>query len=170
MSSKNFPLKQKALSLPYCCLWILYVYFERVPKKHHCHWSWIVFWVREQSGSHVPICGAIQNTDSDVSQTKSKAIIKLCFSDGKIANKWGNETAGYEPLIIDSAGPHGIDFQSRGLLQSSDSSLDYVILSIVSTFCAYHLSYKNNFPLHGLFFLYGTFWIPDFFNLPFGFP
>lgn len=123
-----------------------------------------------KGGGHISICGAIQNTASDVSQTESKAIIKLCFSDSIIANNWGNETTGYETLIIDSAGPHGIDFQSRGLLRSSDSSLDYVILSIVSTFCAYHLSYKNNFPLHGLFFLYGTFWISDFFNLPFDFP
>lgn len=98
--------------------------------------------------------------------TKPKAIIKLCFSEGIVVNKWGNETTGYKPLGVDSAGPHGIDFQCRGLLESSDSSLDHVILSIVSTFCVYHLSYKNNFMVYFSFVAHSELQNP----LPFGFP
>lgn len=85
--------------------------------------------------------------------TKSpKVITKLYFSDDIITNNWGNKTVSHKSLRVDSSGPHGID-----------SSLDCIVLNMVSTFSAYRLSYEKSFPLHGLFFLCGTFWTPESF-------
>lgn len=107
-------------------------YFGSVPKNSiatdprlcFCRWTTLFIYAESlENRSYVSACRRVQNTASDVSQIKkTKSHHKLCFSDGIITNKWGNETAGYISLIVYSAGSHGIDFQCRGLLsiQSSD--------------------------------------------------
>ena len=72
-------------------------------------------------GSYVPNCKTVQNTTSDVSQIKPEVIVKLCFSDGIVTNKWGSETAGYA-LLIDYVHNHmALISNVEAFLQSSDN-------------------------------------------------
>lgn len=87
-------------------------------------WQWTTLLIHAESlenGSYVPNCRTVQNTASDVSQIKPEVIVKLCFSDGIVINKWGNETAGYASLMDYVHSHMALISNVEAFLQSSDN-------------------------------------------------
>lgn len=69
----------------------------------------------------------------------------------------GNEI-GWKPWELTVQGHMALIFNVEALDKADTLAwIMYVILSIVSTICVCHLSYKSNFFLHGFFFFCGTF-------------